>query len=372
MMYLEVENLNVNLGEFHLKDICLEIERGEYVVLIGPTGSGKSVLLETIIGFYRPDSGTIKLDGKVLNNVAPEERNIGIVYQDHVLFPNMDVYENIAYGLKRDKSLTKEEIDNKVKRIAEKMNISHILHRDVLTLSGGESQRTALARAIIVGPDIILMDEPFSALDVATQAKLTSLIKDIGKEYKTTFLHVTHNFNDVWNLADKVGVMKNGVLHQLDYINKVFSKPANDFVASFVGVNNIFDGEIVNTKQNSVTVKLNENIQIQSTDDEYCRLASHEVIGENVLVAIRPENIIFAKSTFESSARNQLKGKITKIEESGPIVNVETDVEGIIFKGILTRNSFENLDLKLNGEVYLIFKSVNVNVLDSYNTFKLS
>ncbi len=174
------------------------------------------------------------------------------------------------------------------------------------------------------GPDIILMDEPFSALDVTTQAKLTSLIKDIGVEYKTTFLHVTHNFNDVWNLADKVGVMKNGVLHQLDYINKVFSKPANDFVASFVGVNNIFDGEIVNTKQNSVTVKLNDNIQIQSTDDEYCHLASHEVIGENVLVAIRPENIIFAKSTFESSARNQLKGKITKIEESGPIVNVET------------------------------------------------
>ncbi|WP_298522192.1 ATP-binding cassette domain-containing protein [uncultured Methanobrevibacter sp.] len=371
-MYLEVENLNVNLGEFHLKDISLEIERGEYVVLIGPTGSGKSVLLETIIGFYQPDSGIIKLDGKILNDVAPEERNIGIVYQDHVLFPNMNVYDNIAYGLKRDKSLTKEEIDEKVKSIAEKMNISHILHRDVLTLSGGESQRTALARAIIVGPDIILMDEPFSALDVTTQAKLTSLIKDIGVEYKTTFLHVTHNFNDVWNLADKVGVMKNGVLHQLDYIYKVFSKPANDFVASFVGVNNIFDGKIVNTKQNSVTVKLNDNIQIQSTDDEYCNLASHEVIGENVLVAIRPENIIFAKSTFESSARNQLKGKITKIEESGPIVNVETDVEGILFKGILTRNSFENLDLKLNGEVYLIFKSVNVNVLDSYNTFKLS
>ena len=137
-------------------------------------------------------------------------------------------------------------------------------------------------------------------------------------------------------------------------------------------MNNIFDGEIINTKQNSVTVKLNDSIQIQSTDDEYCNLASHEVIGEKVLVAIRPENIIFAKSTFESSARNQLKGKITKIEESGPIVNVETDVDGVLFKGILTRNSFENLDLKLNGEVYLIFKSVNVNVLDSYNTFKLS
>lgn len=371
-MYLEVKDLSVKLGEFHLKDINLEIEKGEYVVLIGPTGSGKSVLLETIIGFYTPDSGTVKLDGKVLNDVAPEERNIGIVYQDHVLFPNMNVYDNIAYGLKRDKSLSKEDIDKKVKKMAEIMNISHILHRDVVTLSGGESQRTALARALIVGPEIILMDEPFSALDVTTQAKLTSLIKDIGTEYNTTFLHVTHNFNDVWNLADKVGVMKNGILHQMDYISNVFSKPANDFVASFVGVHNIFDGEIANTKQNSVTVKLNDDITIQSTDDEYCNLASHEVIGEKVLVAIRPENIIFAKSTFESSARNQLKGTITKISESGPVVNIDSDVNGVTFRGMLTRNSFENLDLELGGEVYLIFKSINVNILDSYNTFKLS
>lgn len=371
-MYLEVENLSVSLGEFHLKDISLEIEKGEYVILIGPTGSGKSVLLETIIGFYRPDGGIIRLDGRVLNDVAPEERKIGIVYQDHVLFPNMDVYENIAFGLKKDKSLSKEDIDRKVRDIAEKMNISHILHRDVMTLSGGESQRTALSRALVVGPEIVLMDEPFSALDVSTQAKLTSLIKDIGAEYKTTFLHVTHNFNDVWNLADKVGVMKNGILHQMDYINNVFSKPANEFVAEFVGVHNIFDGEIINTKQNSVTVKLNDDIVLQSTDDEYCNLASHEVVGENVLIAIRPENIIFAKSTFESSARNQLKGKIIDIKKSGPVVNVETDVGGIKFKGILTRNSFENLDLELNGEVYLIFKSVNVKILDSYNTFKLS
>lgn len=371
-MYLEVKNLSVNLGEFHLKDINLGIEKGEYVVLIGPTGSGKSVLLETIIGFYEPENGVITLDGEVLNDVAPEERNIGIVYQDHVLFPNMDVYDNIAYGLKNDKSLSKEDIDKKVKEIAEIMNISHILHRDILTLSGGESQRTALARALVVGPDIILMDEPFSALDISTQAKLTSLIKDIGNEYKTTFLHVTHNFNDVWNLADKVGVMKNGVLHQLDYINKVFSKPANEFVASFVGVHNVFNGEIVNTRQNSVSVKLNDKITLQSTDDEYCNLASHDVIGEKVLITIRPENIIFAKDTFESSARNQLKGIITDIHESGPIINIECDVDGIRFKGILTRNSFENLNLSVNGEVYLIFKSLNVNILDSYSTFKLS
>ena len=371
-MYLEVENLSVDLGEFHLKDISFSIEKGEYVILIGPTGSGKSVLLETIIGFYEISGGIIKLEGKVLNDVAPEERNIGIVYQDHVLFPNMNVYNNIAYGLKRDKSLSKDDIDKKVKKMADIMNITHILDRDVLTLSGGESQRTALARALIVNPDIILMDEPFSALDVTTQAKLTSLIKRIGREYQTTFLHVTHNFNDVWNLADKVGVMKGGVLHQLDYINNVFSRPANDFVASFVGVHNIFEGKILNTEENSVTVQLNENITLQSTDDEYCNLANSDVVGKEVLVAIRPENIIFAGTTFESSARNQLKGKITKLIKSGPIVNVDCDVGGVTFRGILTRNSFESLGLEEGKDIYLIFKSVNVNILDSYNTFKLA
>ncbi|RBQ22432.1 Molybdate/tungstate import ATP-binding protein WtpC [Candidatus Methanobinarius endosymbioticus] len=366
-MYLEIKNLSVKLGEFHLKDINLKINEGEYVVLIGPTGSGKSVLLETIIGFYSSEEGIIKLNGNIINEIPPEDRGIGIVYQGNVLFPNMDVYENIAYGAK--KKFSDEEIDEKIKKIAKKMKIEHIINRDINTLSGGEAQRTSLARTLIVEPKIILMDEPFSALDISTQEKLTSMIKVIVKEYKTTVLHVTHNFNDIWNLAEKVGVMKDGEIHQLDSVSEVFSKPKNNFVADFVGVKNIFEGCFIEKDLEKMIVQL-KNGSIITSSDIGC-LNRNEINlkeAENVLMAIRPENIIFSNEKFESSAKNQLKGKITEILESGPTILVSVDIDGVIFKGLLTKSSKEYLELKENKDVYISFKSLNVKILDSYNS----
>jgi len=365
-MYLEIKNLSVDLGDFHLKNINLSIHEGEYIVLIGPTGSGKSVLLETIIGFYTENEGEIILNGKTINNLHPEERGMGIVYQDNILFPNMDVYENIAYGAK--KKFSDEEIDIKIKDIAKKMKISHILHRNINTLSGGEAQRTSLARALIVEPKIILMDEPFSALDITTQRELTALIKNIVKNCKTTVLHVTHNFNDIWNLADRVGVMKDGKIHQLGCINDIFSKPKNNFIADFVGVQNIFEGDIFEINSEKVVVELNNNTLITSSDVECLKNISK---GKNkrILIAIRPESIIFSNENFESSARNQLKGKIIEIVESGPTTLITVDVNDNIFKGLLTKSSAEILDIKKEKEIFMSFKSLNVNILNTYYNF---
>jgi molybdate transport system ATP-binding protein len=366
-MYLEIENLSVNLGEFHLKNINLGINEGEYVVLIGPTGSGKSVLLETIIGFYSPDEGIIKLNGKIINDVSPEDRGIGIVYQDNILFPNMNVYENIEYGVK--KKFSKEKTDSKIREIAKKMKIDHILHREVTTLSGGETQRTSLARALIVEPKIILMDEPFSALDISTQEKLTSMIKSVVRDYKTTVLHVTHNFNDIWNLAEKVGVMKDGEIHQWDEYRAIFSKPKNNFVADFVGVQNIFEGDIVEVNSEKIVVRLDSGALITSSDIECLKnIKNIKNSDKKILIAIRPESIIFSNEKFESSAKNQLKGKITEIIESGPTVLVNVDVDGNIFKGLLTKSSAEFLEVKKDKYIYISFKSLNVSILDTYNT----
>ncbi len=365
-MYLEIEDLSVQLGEFDLKNINLSLYEGEYVVLIGPTGSGKSVLLETIIGFYSPDKGNVKLKGKIINNILPENREIGIVYQDNVLFPNMNVYDNIAYGAK--KKFSEDEIEEKITNISKIMKIDHILHRDVATLSGGESQRTSLARALIVEPKILLMDEPFSALDISTQAKLTTLIKKVGKDYKTTFLHVTHNFNDVWNLADRVGVMKDGKIHQLSTVHDVFSRPESKFVADFVGVQNIFEGTIIEMSNERAIVKLANDLEVTSSDVD-CLGKIVDKKKKNILIAIRPESIIFSNEKFESSARNQLKGKIIDIVESGPTVLINVDVDKNIFKGLLTKSSAEVLEIEKNNEIYMSFKSLNVNIIDAYNSF---
>ena len=364
-MYLEIEDLSVDLGEFQLKNINLDVNEGEYVTLIGPTGSGKSVLLETIIGFYSPDKGIIKLHGKIMNNVQPENRGIGIVYQDNILFPNMDVYENIAYGAR--KKFSEEEIHEKIVKIAKKMKIDHILHRDIATLSGGEAQRTSLARTLIVDPKIILMDEPFSALDITTQKKLTVLIKKIVRDYKTTVLHVTHNFNDIWNLADRVGVMKDGKIHQLSNIHDVFSRPKSDFVADFVGVQNIFEGKIIEIDSERAIIELNNDIQITSADTE-CVQKIDKNKNDKILIAIRPESIIFSNEKFESSARNQLKGTIIEVIESGPTTLINVDVNGNIFKGLLTKSSAEFLEVEIEKEIYMSFKSLNVNILDSYKS----
>lgn len=248
------------------------------------------------------------------------------------------------------------------------MEIDYILNRNITTLSGGESQRTALARSLIVEPELILMDEPFSALDISTQNKLTYLIKKIGNELGTTFIHVTHDFNDIWNLADKVGLMQKGMLHQIGSVYDVFSKPENDFVADFVGIRNIFEGILEKDSHNFVKIRLNNDLTLYSNDIAACK---HLDDKTKVLVAIRPENIIFSKEKNKSSARNILKGLVTEVKASGPVVSVNTDVCGVLFKGMLTQNSYESLNIEKGKEIYLIFKSLNVNIIDRYNTFKV-
>ncbi|WP_292460428.1 ATP-binding cassette domain-containing protein [Methanothermococcus sp.] len=371
MSFIKIDNLNIRLGNFHLKNCSLTVERGDYLIIIGPTGSGKSILLETIAGFYTPEKGKIFINGIDITNLPPEKRDMSIVYQDYMLFPNMTVFGNIAYGLKK-KIKDKEKIKDEVNHIAKVLNIDHLLDRYPNTLSGGEMQRTAIARALVVKPKLLLMDEPFSALDVKTRSKLRSLVKNAIKEYNTTVLQITHDFEDIWSLANKVVVMKNGVMLQKGSLEEIFNKPSPNFVADFVGTN-VLDAEIIG-KDGDLTVLNVDNLTLYSYELDYNKHCNNGGYNK-VKVSIRPENIVienknkdiyFKSERNERNERNVFIGKIKKIVNRGYIISLVVNVENIDFNVYITPNNIHSLNLKEGNEIYIIIKPENVRIL--YNS----
>ena len=207
---LRVENLRLKLRNFELKDISFEVSRGEHFAIVGPTGSGKSLLLETIAGIYTPTSGRILIDGVEVTHTPPEKRGVGMVYQDCMLFPHMSVYDNVAYGL-RMRGIERKRIDERVSELAEMLEIEKLLERRPNTLSGGEKQRVAIARALAIRPKLMLLDEPFSALDAETRVRLREGIFKVLRKEDVAVVHVTHIMEDA-KTADRIARMRDGTL----------------------------------------------------------------------------------------------------------------------------------------------------------------
>jgi len=346
---LKILNVTKDLGQFVAKNITLEIKKGEYLVIIGPTGAGKTILLETIAGIYSPDEGKIYIDDQDVTDLPPRERHVCMVYQDYMLFPHLNIRENIGFGL-RSRKLPREEIDKKVEEIAEFLAISHLLHRKPDTLSGGEQQRTAIARALVMDPVVLLLDEPLSALDGRTRDKLRKELKRLHAHYKITVLHVTHNFEEVFSLADRVAVMNDGLIAQIGNPEDVFRKPNSEFIADFVGVENLFSG-ICTRMEGASAIDVDGHRIISST----CG------IGDQVYASVRPEDILISIEPFESSARNRFHGKVSDIVDNGTFIRISVDA-GIPFVVILTRLGFEEMGLKEGDMVYLTFKASSVHV----------
>jgi len=350
--FLETEDLCLDVGDFELSNISLRAEKGDYVALIGPSGSGKSLLLETIIGFYTPEKGRILLEEGDITAFSPDRRQISIVYQDHMLFPHMNVFENIAYALKK-KLRNEKQIEAEVRQIADILGIGELLHRKPTTLSGGEKQRVALARSLVVRPKLLLLDEPFSALDTRTREKLRDLLKKAISEYRTTVLHVTHDFEDIWTLANRVIVIRKGEVMQEGDPESVFRRPSPDFVAEFLGTN-VIKGK-VKARKGKLTVIEAEDLEVYSADPAEP--------GEEVTVSIRPEEIILARTAVESSARNTLRGRILGVLKKEHLVVVEVVIGDTEIKAVITPTSREILDLEPGGEIYAIFKASNARII---------
>jgi len=346
---ITLEKVSHEWGDFSLKNVTLSVNEGEYFIILGPTAAGKTLILETIAGFYIPREGGIFLNEKNITHIPPEKRNIGFVYQDYSLFPHMTVEENIAFGLKVRKN-PKREVETRVQNVMDSMRISHLKGRLPSTLSGGEQQRVALARALVIDPDALLLDEPLSALDPRTQESLREELKRIHKVRGTTTIHVTHDQDEALTLADRIGVIMNGKVVQVDTPYKVFNEPVNEEIASFVGVENIIEGKIISSENGVALVEI-RNYQIHALSN---------LTGGEVNVFVRPENIILSKGKLESSARNSISGTITNVTQYGATFRIYMD-NGL--SALVTKQAIEELGLKIGENAYASFKATATHLI---------
>jgi len=343
---ITINDLYVQLPDFSLEGVTLSLKKGEFFALIGPTGAGKTILLETIAGLLPAKKGQIWIKGNEVTHLPPEKRRIGIVYQDYALFPHLTTKYNIEYGLHFHKKRGKD-VKKYFNWLIERLNLVHLLNRYPDTLSGGEKQRVALARAMIIKPSLLLLDEPLNALDQNFREEMQQMLKSINEETKVPFLMVTHDLAEVLSLAKCVGVINKGKLEQVGEIKEIFHSPRTPFVAKFVGMKNIF---FVRFKKNRALIN---GLTIQLPRD------MQESEG---FLAIRPEDIIISRKVIKSSARNNFQGFVKEIINQGFLFEIHIGVGEAEFKALITPNALVELELKRGTNVSIAFKSTAIHI----------
>ena len=282
-------------GVVAVQQFSLDIADREFIVLVGPSGCGKSTTLRMIAGLEEITSGDLFIDGKRMNDVAPKDRDIAMVFQNYALYPHMTVYENMAFSLKL-KKLPKAEIDKKVREAAEILDITALLDRKPKALSGGQRQRVAIGRAIVRSPKVFLMDEPLSNLDAKLRNQMRAEIIKLRDKIDTTFIYVTHDQTEAMTLGDRIVIMRDGFIQQIGTPQEVFDKPANLFVAGFIGTPqmNFFDAELKRDGDKYVVDVCGEELRL--TEEKQAALLRGNVPAGPVTLGIRPEHIVLAKN----------------------------------------------------------------------------
>lgn len=348
---LRLIDINRKLGSFALSEINLEVTDGEYYVLLGRSGSGKTQLLELIAGLEHPDSGEIFLDNIEITRQRIQDRKIGIVFQDYAIFPHMTVFGNIAYPLRARKEDMKN-IDEKVRKAAEAMNITHILMRSTEKLSGGELQRVALARTLITSPRLLLLDEPLSSLDTSLKDDLKRLLRNLNKAGQT-IIHVTHDYCDAISLAKRVGVIHNGKIIQEGSVEEVFSNPSNRFVARYAGIRNFFKVNIL--RENGILFGVTEH-------DTKFKLNGVNP-ANNSLLLIKNDSIALNFNMSDDNKINSIKGIVTEIIPSQFGLEVTIDAGDLFYVNMAASDATKN-KLVENKEVWLNFSSDAIVIID--------
>jgi len=357
---IQIKNLNVRLGSFALKDINLNIKEGEYFVILGPSGNGKTVLMKSLVGFLKIDSGEIRIGGVRKDHLPPEQRDIGFVFQDHVLFPHMSVYDNVAFGL-RMRKVRKSDIKEKVERIGEILKITHLLNRAITNLSGGERQRVALARSAVCNPSVIIMDEPFASLDRNLADELILEERVLHEQMRQTTIHITHNQEEAMTLADTICIMDNGIIRMVDTPENVFRKPNSVFVANFVCTENIYENAQAEHKEDESWLNYNGK-------KIYC---SEEHLEGKVNFCVRPENILLKtinpdvelkRWDLETVRKNNFEGKIVGIYDCGANYRIVVDI-GFLVVNLTLRTEFQGMRVGIGDRVRIIISEDTVHII---------
>ena len=326
---IELKNISKAFdGETVLDGISLDIHDKEFVTFLGPSGCGKTTTLRIIAGFETPDSGDVFFDGKKINDVPPHKRHVNTVFQKYALFPHLNVYENVAFGLRLNTKMKEEEISIKVKDMLKMVNLSGFERRDVNSLSGGQQQRVAIARALINKPRVLLLDEPLGALDLKLRKDMQNELKNIQVQTGITFIYVTHDQEEALSMSDVIVVMNEGVIQQIGTPTDIYNEPVNAFVADFIGESNILDGVML--------------------DDYKARFSGHtfECLDsgfekkEPVDIVVRPEDV-----DVVPIEKGMLTGVVTSVTFKGVHYEIIVDIGG--FKWMIQTTDFVAQDEKI-------------------------
>lgn len=349
---IDVTGAHKELGEFSLRGVDLRVETGEYFVVLGPTGAGKTVLLECIAGLWRLDRGEVWLEGRNVTNLDPELRNVSYVPQDYVLFPHMSLRDNIEFSLVV-RGAPQELRRRRVRELSELLGIAHLLERRPLTLSGGEQQRGALARALAPSPTVLLLDEPLSALDEGTRRELTPELSKVSGELKTTVIHVCHNFDEALELADRIAIIHQGRIVQVGTPAEVFRTPDGEFVARFVGAENLFP--VRSCDRSACLVVLDGDIALR---------VGRVPAADGLLAIIHPDEISLCAHGGEEVRRaaNAVPCVLVRADDRGRFVRLR--LEGpVCLTALMTRQAFAATGVGEGDRVLASFSPEAIHLL---------
>ena len=327
-------------GVVAVQDFNIEIKDREFIVLVGPSGCGKSTTLRMIAGLEDISDGELFIDGKKVNDIAPKDRDIAMVFQNYALYPHMTVYDNMAFSLKINK-VPKDEIDKKVREAAEILGITEYLERKPKALSGGQRQRVAIGRAIVRNPKVFLMDEPLSNLDAKLRNQMRAEIIKLHQRIDTTFIYVTHDQTEAMTLGDRIVIMKDGVIQQIGTPQEVFDSPANLFVAGFIGMPrmNLFDAEL--TKDGDDYAVVVDGYRVTLPASKQANLKRNNVAPQQITLGVRPEHITLAEN-------DGISGTIDVSEMMGSEIHLHVtagDKDVIIIVPTLDLDASKKLDM---------------------------